>query len=68
MHVLFLMRLGEFCTRPYVIELTEADYDSSFTALRTEKEIEVLINLFVNAYLNEVMEQLEGQIVSAKKY
>lgn len=57
---------GEFCTLPHVIELMQADYDSLFTLLRTEKEIEVLINPFVNAYLNDVMEQLEGQIASAK--
>jgi len=57
---------GEFCTLPHVIELMQIDYDSLFTLLRTEKEIEVLINPFVNAYLNDVMEQLEGQIASAK--
>ncbi len=57
---------GEFCTLPHVIELMQVDYDSLFTLLRSEKEIEVLINPFVNAYLNEVMEQLEGQIASAK--
>jgi hypothetical protein len=57
---------GEFCTLPHVIELMQTDYDSLFTILRTEKEIEVLINPFVNAYLNDVMEQLEGQIASAK--
>ncbi|MBS1781039.1 MAG: YWFCY domain-containing protein [Bacteroidetes bacterium] len=57
---------GEFCTLPHVIELMQVDYDSMFTLLRTEKEIEVLINPFVNAYLNDVMEQLEGQIASAK--
>lgn len=57
---------GEFCTLPHVIELMQADYDSLFTLLRTEKEIEVLINPFVNAYLFDVMEQLEGQIASAK--
>jgi hypothetical protein len=59
-------RDGVFCTLPHVIELMQADYDSLFTLLRTEKEIEVLINPFVNAYLNDVMEQLEGQIASAK--
>lgn len=59
-------RGGEFCTLPHVIELMQTDYDSLFTALRTEKEIEVLTNPFVNAYLNDVMEQLEGQIASAK--
>lgn len=57
---------GEFCTLPHVIELMQVDYDNLFTLLRTEKEIEVLINPFVNAYLNDVMEQLEGQIASAK--
>lgn len=57
---------GEFCTLPHVIELMQMDYDSLFTLLRTEKEIEVLINPFVSAYQNEVMEQLEGQIASAK--
>ena len=57
---------GEFCKLPHVIELMQADYDSLFTLLRTQNEIEVLINPFVNAYLNDVMEQLEGQIASAK--
>jgi len=57
---------GEFCTLPHAIELMQADYDSLFTLLRTQNEIEVLINPFVNAYLNDVMEQLEGQIASAK--
>lgn len=61
-------RDGEFCTLPHVIELMQADYDSLFTLFRTEaaKECEVLINPFLNAYLNDVMEQLEGQIASAK--
>lgn len=57
---------GDYCTLPHVIEFLQLDYDSLFTLLRLEKEIEVLINPFVNAYLNDVMEQLEGQIASAK--
>jgi hypothetical protein len=57
---------GQYCTLPHVIEFMQLDYDSLFTVLRLEKEIEVLINPFVNAYLNDVMEQLEGQIASAK--
>lgn len=57
---------GEFCTLPHVIELMQADYNSLFTLLRSEKEIEVLINPFINAYLNNAMEQLEGQVASAK--
>lgn len=57
---------GEFCTLPHVIEMIQADYESLFTILRTEKEIEVLINPFVSAFLNEAVDQLEGQIASAK--
>jgi hypothetical protein len=57
---------GEFCTLPHVIELMQMDYDSLFTLLRTEKEIEVLINPFINAYLQEATDQLEGQIATAK--
>lgn len=57
---------GEYCTLPHVIELMQQDYDRLFSMLRTNKEIEVLINPFVNAYLNNVMEQLEGQVASAK--
>ncbi|WP_432223096.1 conjugal transfer protein MobC [Flavobacterium sp. TMP13] len=57
---------GEFCTLPHVIELMQIDYDDLFSVLQTEKEIEVLINPFVNAYLNDAVDQLEGQIASAK--
>lgn len=57
---------GRYCSLPHVIELIQLDYDNLFTLLRMEKEIEVLINPFITAYLNDVMEQLEGQIASAK--
>lgn len=57
---------GELCTLPHVIELMNVEYDKLFAVLSTEKEIEALINPFVSAYKNEVMEQLEGQIASAK--
>lgn len=57
---------GAFCTLPHVIELMQVDYDKLFTILKTEKEIEALINPFVSAYINDVMEQLEGQIAAAK--
>lgn len=57
---------GSFCTLPHVIELMQVNYNHLFTLLRTEKEIEVLINPFVTAYLNGATEQLEGQIASAK--
>jgi hypothetical protein len=57
---------GEFCTLPHVIELMQLEYEQLFTLLRTEKEIEVLINPFVNAFLHDAVDQLEGQIAAAK--
>jgi hypothetical protein len=57
---------GKYCTLPHAIELMQVDYEKLFPVLRTEKEIEVLINPFISAYQNRAMEQLEGQIASAK--
>ncbi|MGN6493414.1 MAG: conjugal transfer protein MobC [Agriterribacter sp.] len=59
-------RGGEYCTLPHVIELMQIEYDRLFSILRLEKEIEVLINPFINAYQHNAVEQLEGQIASAK--
>ena len=57
---------GKFCTLPHVIELMQVDYDTLFPVLKTIPEIEVLINPFISAYENDAMEQLEGQVASAK--
>jgi hypothetical protein len=57
---------GKFCTLPHVIELMQMDYNDLFPVLGAEAEIEVLINPFITAYMNRAMEQLEGQIASAK--
>ncbi|HEY0744393.1 MAG TPA: conjugal transfer protein MobC [Chryseosolibacter sp.] len=57
---------GIYCTLPHVIELMQLDYPTLFGVLKTEPEIEVLINPFESAFRNEAMEQLEGQVASAK--
>jgi YWFCY protein/Type IV secretory system Conjugative DNA transfer len=57
---------GRFCTLPHSIELMQVEYEKLFPVLRMEKEIEVLINPFISAYKNNAMEQLEGQVASAK--
>jgi len=57
---------GKYCTLPHVIELSLVDYKELFAVLRSEPEIEVLINPFISAWKNEAFEQLEGQIASAK--
>jgi hypothetical protein len=57
---------GKYCSLPHVIELMQLDYKTLFPLLRTEPEIDVLINPFESAYRHEAWEQLEGQIASAK--
>jgi type IV secretory pathway TraG/TraD family ATPase VirD4 len=57
---------GKYCTLPHVIELMQVDYKKLFPVLQTISEIEVLINPFISAYENDAMEQLEGQVASAK--
>jgi hypothetical protein len=57
---------GEFCTVPHAIEMIQLEYDQLFTVLRTEPEVDALINPFISAYLRDAIEQLEGQIASAK--
>ena len=57
---------GEYCTLPHAIELMQVDYDKLFTVLRTEPEIEAYLNPFISAYMNDSMEQLQGQIDAAR--
>ncbi|MDR2275349.1 MAG: YWFCY domain-containing protein [Sphingobacterium sp.] len=57
---------GRFCTLPHVIELMQTEYDPLFAILDREEEIKVLVNPFISAFKNKAMEQLEGQIASAK--
>jgi hypothetical protein len=57
---------GEYCTLPHAIELMQVDYDKLFTVLKTEPEIEAHINPFISAYINDSMEQLQGQIDAAR--
>lgn len=57
---------GKYCTLPHVIELMQAEYDELFPVLNIQPEIEVFVNPFITAYQNDAMEQLEGQVASAK--
>jgi len=57
---------GLYCTLPHLIEFMQSDYDDLFPILSTEPECEILVNPFISAYLNRALEQLEGQIASAK--
>jgi len=57
---------GKYCTLPHLIEFMQADYDDLFPILSTEPEVEIYVNPFISAYMNRALEQLEGQVASAK--
>lgn len=57
---------GQFCTLPHAIELLQLPYDNLFTVLNTDSEITALVSPFIDAYRDDVMETLVGQIASVK--
>lgn len=57
---------GKYCTLPHCIELAMTEYKELFPVLALEPEIEVLVNPFISAFTNKALEQLEGQVASAK--
>ena len=57
---------GAYCTLPHVIEFIQLEYDKMFTLLNMQEEVRSLITVFIQAYKNGAVEQLEGQIASAK--
>lgn len=57
---------GKYCTLPHAIELMQIPYEQLFPVLRLEPECEAFLNPFVSAFENSALEQLEGQVASAK--
>ncbi|MBS0027111.1 conjugal transfer protein MobC [Chitinophaga hostae] len=57
---------GRYCTVPHLIELMQVKMDKLFTVLQTEPEISAFISPFISAYVENTMEQLEGQVDAAK--
>lgn len=61
-----LYKEGKYCTFPHVIEFLNRDYAEMFPILGAYSEIENYVRPFVSAFKNDAMEQLEGQIASAR--
>ncbi len=57
---------GSYCTLPHVIEFIQLDYTKMFTLLNMQPEVSSLITVYIQAFQNGAIEQLEGQIASAK--
>ena len=57
---------GKYCTFPHVIEFLGRSYEEMFPILLAYPEIQNYVRPFVSAYEGDAMEQLEGQIASAR--
>lgn len=59
-------RKGCFCTFPHLIELMGQSYKTIFQILNDYEEVRVKITTFNDAWKDKAMEQLQGQIASAR--
>lgn len=57
---------GKYCSFPHAIEFLNRKYEEIFPILGAYPELENYVKPFVAAYESDVMEQLEGQIASAR--
>ena len=57
---------GKFCTFPHAIELLNRRYEDVFPILTSYSELENYLSPFMDAWQGGAMEQLAGQIASAK--
>ena len=57
---------GKFCTFPHAIELLNRRYEDVFPILTSYPELENYLSPFMDAWQGGAMEQLVGQIASAK--
>jgi type IV secretory pathway TraG/TraD family ATPase VirD4 len=55
---------GMYCSWPHVIELAQTPKNKLFTILRTEPQIQALINPFVEALADASSDQLNGQLAT----
>lgn len=57
---------GQYCTFPHAIELLNRRYEDVFPILTSYPELENYLSPFMDAWQGGAMEQLAGQIASAK--
>jgi len=56
----------DVCTFPHVIEFISRDYEEIFPMMLSDRELENIARPYATALANKALEQLEGQIASAR--
>lgn len=57
---------GQYCTFPHLVEMMTIDYRKIFPLLMGREDLESYMVLFTSAFEGGAMEQLEGQMASAR--
>jgi hypothetical protein len=57
---------GRYCTLPHLIELMATDYARLFSILRSYSDVATVVQPFTDALQYNVMDQLQGQLDSAR--
>lgn len=67
-NIWFLRRYkdGKYCTLPHLIELMSTDYARLFSILASYPDLQTLTQPFRDALIHNVMDQLQGQLDSAR--
>lgn len=59
-------RNGRFCTFAHLVELLNVELDELFPMLMSVRSLEGLVKAFADAFKEGAMDQLQGQVASAK--
>ena len=67
-NIWFLRRYedGRYCTLPHLIELMQGDFYQLFSVLQSYPELETLMGAFISALRDNTLEQLQGQVATAR--
>jgi YWFCY protein/Type IV secretory system Conjugative DNA transfer len=67
-NIWFLRRYenGRYCTLPHLIELMQGSFDDLFSVLQSYPELETLMSSFTGALKDSTMDQLQGQVATAR--
>lgn len=67
-NIWFLRRYenGRYCTLPHLVELIQGDFYRLFSVLRSFPELETVMEVFTSALKDNTLEQLQGQVATAR--
>lgn len=58
--------MGKYCTFAHMVELLNIELDELFPILMSVKNLEAIVKPFADAFKEGAMDQLQGQVASAK--